>query len=535
MESLTDRGVEPRPLREAVAARKWSVLALVVLLTGAAIFLSYQQTPIYSSEARVLVRLNEPVITADGENINLETERELAESPAVAELAAANLPSRTRPDDPSAILDDLTVELLEDTEILEFAYLEADPEVAQDRANAFAAAFIEFRRQRLREATETSLEGIEREIQILNRRLRLVNDRIAQTSNTTRLARLQGQESTLLNVLLERELQRVELTNIPSVGAIIKPAQLPVRPSQPNHVVDGVLGLVLGLMIGTGYAAFRARREQQTLSPSELESTFGAPVMGMIPRFGGRRREIPLVQKAGSDPWMEEAYRILRTNVLSAATSQNLRTILITSANPGDGKSLTAANLALVTAASSRRVVLVSGDLRNYKLNEMFGRDRGPGLTDVVRGTHSLDQVMTSVRPGLDFLTGGGQPDDPASLLGSRGMEELLVGLEARADVVIVDTAPLLGMADTVALAPLVDGVVVVVDGRSRVHGHLIRERKQLDRVGAHLVGLVLNYYDGELAEGYSTYPASPSTRSIEPLPEGRGRTDAERSQPSIP
>jgi capsular exopolysaccharide synthesis family protein len=522
MDSVAYAGPETRPLRESVAAHKWSVLTLVVVISGLILALSYQQTPKYQSSARVVVQSDVPTAAGATTDVNLETEQELADSPAVAALAHKELPADRAPEKPEALLDDVSVELLEETEILEFSYTHPTPEVAQERAQAFAGAYIDYRRQQLQEIAETSAEAVQQEIRVINQRLNLVNQRINQTSSSTRLARLQAQENTLLTLLLEKELKRAELSDIPPLGAIIQPADLPRSPSSPNHVVDGVFGVVLGLGAGVGYAAFRSRRAEQIPSSDQIETYLGAPVVGTIPRLGGWRQRPVLVTDPEAPPTLAEAYRILRTNLLSIAEGDGVSTVAITSARPGEGKTLTAANLALVVARSGKRVVLVSADLRSPRLSELFGRPAGPGLTDVLAGRVPLEQALLQTRPYLELLPGGAPPEDPAHVLGSAAIARLLAELAGRADLVIIDTPPALGMADTVALGPLVGGVLFVVDGTRRGHAPLGRARKQLDQVDANILGVAINKYLLQPEEGYGSYPSYPSNRQ----PSRPGRTE---------
>lgn len=528
MDSAPYVGPETRPLRESVAAHKWSVLAIVVIVFGSTLALSYQQTPKYRSSARVVVQSDVPTTAAETTAVNLETEQELAGSPAVADLAREQLPAENAPDDTESLLEDLSVELLEGTEILEFSYTHSVPEVAQERAQAFAGAYIDYRRQRLQAVAETKAEAVQQEIRIINDRLDLVNRRINETSSSTRLARLEAQENTLLTLLLEKELDKAELADIPPVGAIIQPADLPRSPSSPNHLVDGMLGLILGLGLGTGYAALRSRRGGRVPSPDQLETYLGVPVIGTIPRFGGWRPRSFLVTDPEAPPEVAEAYRILRTNILAIAEGDRVSTVVITSARPGEGKTVTAANLALVIARSGKRVALVSADLRNPRLSELFGRPAAPGLTDVLGGRLPLEQALVQIHPYLELLPGGASPEDPAYVLGSAAMARLLAELVGRADFVIIDAPPVLGMADTVALAPLSGGILFVVDGRRRAHGALARARRQLGQVDTRILGVAINKHRLPPEEGYGSYPSYPPYP-----PQSRGSRSQKQDQPT--
>jgi capsular exopolysaccharide synthesis family protein len=526
VQRLKNVGSGPGQLSGSIAAHKWGVLAVVVVVTGLVVTLSYQQTPKYSSEARVLVRSEESAISPEEQSLNIQTEREIALSTAVADIAAKQLPLQEVPNDPEALAQELSVELLEETEILEFSYTHTAPVVARERAQAFAQAYIDFRRQQLRRSAATSAESLEQEISILDRRLNLVGERIGETVNEATIQRLRAQETTLLNLLLQKELERAELADVPAAGSIIQPAELPRSPSSPNHLVDGVFGLLLGVGAGIGYAALRLRRDERIPSQDRLEDYLGAPVLGTVSRIGGRRKRSLLVTSSNASPELAEEYRILRTNLLSVAEGR-VHTIVVTSARPGEGKSVTAANLALVIARPGRRVALVSGDLRNHRLSELFGLGASPGLTDVLVGKYPLERVLVETSPNLELVPGGSPvyvehdigsrgvhtaTPDPAHLLGSPRMAELLTVLTGRAELVIIDAPPVLDMADTLSLVPLADGVLFVADGRRTVHGPLARARKQLDHVNAHILGVVVNNYRRLPDEEYALYPSELSS-----------------------
>ena len=525
-------GSEPRPLTESVRAHKWSVLAIVGVVTASGLLLSYQQTPKYTSDSRVLVREEGSELDGVEPEVNLETERELADSPAVAELAMDELPPGRRPDSAEALLSEADVTPIEDTEILEFSYTHPEPRIAQERAAALSVAYLDFRRQQLQESVDNQIDGLEQEITILNDRLDVVDRRIDETNDDDRLARLQAQENTLLQLLLEKELARAELADIPSVGAIIKPAALPGSPSSPDHLVDAVLALIVGLAAGAGYAALRTRRAERIPSQGQIEGYIGAPVLGTVPRLERRRNRSQLLTDEKETPLLAESFRILRTNLLAVANREHARSILVTSARPGEGKSLTAANLAIVIARSGKRVTLVSADLRNAQLTRMFGRPVSPGLSDVLFGDVPLQAALIPIENDMTLLPGGPAPEDPGSWLASNSMADLLDELASQSRFVVIDAPPLLGMDDAVALGPLADGALVVVDGRREAHGPLRRAGRALDHAGVNVLGIVINQYRGQFEEGYTSdaYSRSEETRPVKDRQPQRQPVDTSRS-----
>jgi non-specific protein-tyrosine kinase len=187
-----------------------------------------------------------------------------------------------------------------------------------------------------------------------------------------------------------------------------------------------------------------------------------------------------------------EAYRRLRTNLEFTSLDQPLRTLLVTSAGPDEGKSTTLANLAVSIAQAGRRVILVDSDLRRPSLHEVFGLDNRDGLTTFVgQPTGDVPLYDTTV-DGLRVLTSGPLPDIPADLIASPAMETLIAKLREQADIVLFDAPPVVTVTDTAVLASRVDGVLIVVNaGRTR-REYAQRARAMLEKVHARVVGAVL-------------------------------------------
>ena len=190
-----------------------------------------------------------------------------------------------------------------------------------------------------------------------------------------------------------------------------------------------------------------------------------------------------------------EAYRTLRTNLTFAALDKPIETLVVTSAAPGTGKSQVLANLAVTMAQGERRTILVDADLRRPGLHQIFGAANDRGLTTMIVEETALDEpplVETSV-PNLWLMPSGPLPPNPADILGSRKMEQIIVALQARADVVLFDAPPVVAVTDAVVLGTKVDGVLLVVSaGRTR-QDHIQRAKESLERAHVRIVGAVLN------------------------------------------
>ncbi|WP_129626548.1 CpsD/CapB family tyrosine-protein kinase [Candidatus Oscillochloris fontis] len=198
-----------------------------------------------------------------------------------------------------------------------------------------------------------------------------------------------------------------------------------------------------------------------------------------------------------------EAYRTLRTNIQFSSLDRPIRTLLITSTAPDENKSITLANLAVTMAQAEQRVLMVDCDLRRPSLHTIFGLPNEPGLTSAILEQRASElPIQATAVPGLSLLASGPLPPRPADLLGSRRMSTLLERLHANADIVLIDTPPVVAVTDAAVLAPKTDGVLLVLQA-----GHTRRDRARearqiLEKVKAHIIGVVLN--NARLEGGYS-------------------------------
>jgi len=199
-----------------------------------------------------------------------------------------------------------------------------------------------------------------------------------------------------------------------------------------------------------------------------------------------------------------EAYRGLRTNLRFLDVEKPLRSLLITSPGPGEGKTLTASNLAIVTAEAGARVILVDGDLRKPQVHQLFRLDSRVGLTTVLAGQSGLPAALqpTPVR-NLRVLPAGPKPPNPAELLGAPRMADVLAELKRQADMVIIDSPPVLAVTDAVVLAAAVDGVVMVVNPRLTTYQAAQKTKAVLEQVKAHLLGVVIDEINPNGSSGY--------------------------------
>lgn len=205
----------------------------------------------------------------------------------------------------------------------------------------------------------------------------------------------------------------------------------------------------------------------------------------------------PLSLITVSDPGSpaSEAYRTLRTNIHFASLDNPLKALLVTSTDPGEGKSTTLANLAVTMAQAGNRVLVVDCDLRRPSLHRIFGLNNAAGLTTMMLEAHAKDQppVQATQVPGLSALTSGPLPPNPSELLGSRRMADVLTALRGEADIVLVDAPPIIAVSDAAILASKVDGVLLVVQANKTRRDLAKKAKAALQKANANLLGVVLN------------------------------------------
>ena len=269
-----------------------------------------------------------------------------------------------------------------------------------------------------------------------------------------------------------------------------------------------MLGALVGLVGGMGLAFLFENLDPTLHSADDLEAAANVPVLGSIPEFKtprrSRRGKIGLDLDARSPA--AEAYRILRTSIFSVASDWPAKMLLITSAEPGAGKTTVLANLAVVMAQAGRRVVVVDSDLRHPCLHQVFDLPNELGLSNVDLDLNRGDTALQETKiQGVRVLTSGPLPPDPAELLGSPETQRLIWQLATEADVVLLDSPPILPVADATVLAPILDGVLLVA-ARDQATGRRIqRALQEMDRVGAKTLGLVFN--KAKAGDGDYYYP----------------------------
>jgi succinoglycan biosynthesis transport protein ExoP len=309
---------------------------------------------------------------------------------------------------------------------------------------------------------------------------------------------------------------------------IVERAETPRAPALPRRARNYQLAVLIGLALGFGLALLFEHVDNTVKTPEDIQA-MGLPFLGMVPNVEQRVGQPAAARAAGAkspEAAVAEAYRVLRTNLIFTAPPEGGRALLVTSANPGEGKTTTTANLAVALALNGAKVLVVEADLRRPALHHHFRTPKTPGLSDLIVSKCQASQAIQSTRfKGLQVLPCGYLPPNPAELLGSVSMREIVAALRTCYDWVLIDTPPVLAMADTPVLCPVVDGVVLVVSAEQSPRPAVQRSVDQVRGVGGKVTGVVLNrvdlrrnsyYYGQYYGEYYRTYYAAPGSPAQE-------------------
>jgi tyrosine-protein kinase len=420
--------------------RRWRVVVAVLAVTvGAAAFITWQATPMYSSSARLFVATSESDATQAYQGNLFATQRVESYAdivPKSRKLAEQVVDDLGDGSDPDVVRSQVKATVVPDTVNLEITATDADPVRARDIAQAYAEALSDL------VATLETPEGKS-------------------------------------NALIKAE--------------IVDDAHVSTSPVSPQPVRNLGLGLVLGLLLGVGLAVVRELLDTSISSTEDVAQVTPAPVLGRITSDPTAVREPVDTSLAGTSSW-SEAFRVLRTNLQYIEVDNDQKVFVITSAVPEEGKSTTAVHLAVTLALTHQKVALVECDLRRPLIAKRLDIDGAVGTTSVLIGQVSLREAMQSYGDtGLKVLACGPIPPNPSELLQSKAMETMLAQLRAEYDIVLLDAPPLLPVTDAALLSAQADGALLVLRHGKTSKDQLSHAVERLDAVDAKTLGIVLN------------------------------------------
>ena len=502
------------------------ILACTLISAVAALAISLATPAVY--ESKVLLLVGES-LTPGANSLNdllfsqrlSQTYATLAVTDPVARSVIDQLKLQTTPEE---LLAKVQAEAGLDSTLLTITVQDEDPAMAAAIANAFGARLAtttasgtnvyedmqSFVQQDM-VSVRAQIESVQAQID----RLTAIKDPTAAQSNQlnaleVQIASLRSTFATLLSFSSGAPANRVSVAD---------PASVSDKPVSPKVAINTLLGAALGAVIGVALAYTRRRLDDTVRLPEELEALTGKPFLGVVVKMPGDKRR-PIYYRLATLLYPRspaaEGFRHIRTAIEFASTGAPIRSLLVTSAMPRDGKTTLAANLAVAFAQAGRSVCLVDADLRQPQVHSFFGLTNAVGLSDLLKSEGMTFNSVTSPTEveNLRVLTSGPVPGNPAELVASARMRAVVDSLLLNVDMIIMDSPPLQAVTDAAILASVADGTVLVAAaGRTR-RASLMRARDTLLRVGARVLGTALNAVDervgADAAFGYFSYYGIP-------------------------
>jgi succinoglycan biosynthesis transport protein ExoP len=496
----------------------WLLVLCTALGAGGAFAASKIQPPVYRATALLIVDQN--AVGQDTYSSVLASDQlvttyvNLINQPAVLQKAAALAGGITA----SQLGTRLHVAAESGTQVIQVQADDPNPQRAADLANDVAAAFISVQQQTAaaefndaNDQLNQQLNAVAAEIDSLTSQISTLraNDPTSPRIQTLQqqLTAAQARRDSLQNISGQLIVQGLTASNNLRV---FQPAIPPTTPDHPKVMLNTLLGGTVGLLLAIGTALLFEFLDDRLRSPEDVETVSTLPTLATL--SSGSKHGALLT--AGDDSRLAESFRILRTNLSFSSLDRPLRTIVVTSAVPGEGKSTTSINLAISLAQSGKRVALIDADLRRPTVHKRLGMQNTNGLSLRLLGemaNFGLDYPLATLAayPNLHVVTAGPKPPNPTELLGSERMSQFLQALlsggpqRPAMDLLVLDTPPTVAFADATVLAGRADGTILVADATFSREGQLLRARDALKRVNAHLLGVVLNRVAHKREEGY--------------------------------
>ena len=489
--------------------RWYWLVVLTAFVAGAAAYVADRRViPIYDFSTTLMINQ----IASDGTTVDFDTLRTseglaqtyvtmLYKRP-ILEQTIANLKLNISP---KGLERKISVSKIPDTQLIVLTVEDPDPQLAANIANEIAQVFAQYMvdlQASRYAATEQNLHQellkVQADIDNLQAKIDATNVadgiELADTRNEWQVL-LDQQRASYARLFKSYQEARISAVQTTDSMGVIERAEPKMAPVRPKQLLNAFLAVLAGFMAGLGIVFLLGLLDSSVKSSREVENLIGAATLASIARIRGSSGP-GLVTIKDSHSAIAETYRMLRVNIDFSAIDRPIQTLVITSSMSAEGKSTTSANLAAILAGSGRRVILVNADLRRPTLHTIFDQTNERGLTmaliqeaDAPINTYLVDTGIGK----SSLMTSGPQPPNPAELLGSQRMTNLLEDLKSQADIVLIDSPPLLAVVDPLLLARLSDAVLLVVLAGSTRADQLKRAAEQIVQSGTKFLGVVLN------------------------------------------
>lgn len=523
--------MEFREFVRVIASRRWLILWCSVVSAVVALAVSVIMPGTYRAVSEVLVLESGASSALFGELLpelstqperSLQTQLRLMGRRTLAEGAIRRLDLR---ETPRVLMERVTISAAGRTNVVTIQVEDKDPARATRIANALADEYVVWSRTKQQEALRSAIAEVERRLIAVENEAVALDERAQSESDDEADIRLKMVTSTY--VMLSEKLEQLRINEQLETGSgtVVTPAVVEDEPIAPRPLLNLVLGLVLGASGALAGSVVWDRLDDRVKDVEEIDGVFDTPKLGVIPFGSASEISRPLAVRDDPGSPRAEAYRVLRNALDFVNVDSTVKTLVVTSTAPSEGKSTISANLAVALAQAGRSVVYVMCDFRRPTSHELFEIDNNVGLSDVLTG--SIGLAATLVQPYEDLplkvLVSGKMPPNPAELLSSDKMKAVVSELAEQSEWIIVDTPPVLAVSDGAAVSRWADAVLVVVRLGHATRAALARSREIMDQVGATVVGVVasVSVSAADSQHGYGYYSISGISGDQSAIPYG--------------
>lgn len=507
----------------AVMRRWWWLILLGVVLAGGGGYAASRSMPLVY-ETKTTLMVGRFIESTNPSTSEMNTSQQLAQSYAEmvrrGPVLQATVGTLGQDMNWTALRGKVSTNLVPGTQLLEIHVRDSDPQRAKTLADELARQLIlhspttpEKEQEWYREFVKTQLTDLQTKISETQQQVQDLRAALDIETTAEGIRSRQEEIDALQSKLNVWQANYVSLLDFVRGGSvnyltIIEPAIRPTKPVGPQTEMNTLMAAALGLILAVAGAFFLEYLDDTVKTAEDAWRVLDLPTLGAIARISSIKesQEHVVTARHPRSP-ITEAYRVLRTNIQFSGLTNSSATLLVTSAAPGEGKTTTAANLAVIMAQAGKQVILIDSDLRRPAMHRFFGLPNSLGLTNLLVEEPDLEATLAKTEvDGLRVLTSGPLPPNPTELLSSPQMAALIQQLKARADVVILDSPPALAVADASVLATQVGATLMVIEA-GHTRSEVCRQSKEiLERVGGKLLGVALNKLSRRRAAGYYCY-----------------------------